>query len=109
MGNFTLFKGTDGQFYFNLDAENEEVILQSEAYTTKRSAENGIESTRTNASFESRFDRRRSSDDLHYFVLKAANGLVIGVSEMYERESAMETGIASVMKNAPSALVIDKT
>lgn len=106
MGYFTLEKGADNQFYFSLCADNNEPILQSEGYTTRDAAENGIESTRTNASFESRFDRKRSKNEQHYFVLKAANGQVIGTSEMYKSEEGMENGIQSVMKNAPEANVV---
>ncbi len=106
MGYFTLKKGRDSQFYFSLHAENGEILLQSEGYKNSDAAENAIESTRTNASFESRFDRRRSKDDQLYFVLKAANGQVIGTSEMYSSDAAREAGIAAVMKNAPMGNVV---
>lgn len=49
MGTFTLFKGKDDQYYFNLKADNGEIIAQSEGYTSKQSAENGIASVRSNA------------------------------------------------------------
>jgi uncharacterized protein YegP (UPF0339 family) len=39
-------KSKDGQFMFNLKAANGQVILTSEIYKTKPSAENGIESVR---------------------------------------------------------------
>jgi len=109
MGYFILKKGKDDQFYFTLYAGNNRAILQSEGYKSKSSAENGIESTRTNASFSSRFHQKRSLDDKLYFVLKAANGQVIGTSEMYETMNALEKGIDSVMRNAPQAKVEDNT
>lgn len=43
MGKFEIFIGEDGQFYFHLKAENGLIIAASQAYTTKQSAENGIE------------------------------------------------------------------
>ena len=46
---YDLKKSSDGQFMFNLKAGNGEVILTSELYTTKASAENGIKSVRTNS------------------------------------------------------------
>ena len=46
-GTYALKKTTDGQFMFNLKAGNGEVILTSERYTAKASAENGIASVRT--------------------------------------------------------------
>lgn len=35
---FELFKGRDGQFYFNIVANNNEVVASSEGYTQKKSA-----------------------------------------------------------------------
>jgi len=43
MGKFEIFLGADGQFYFHLKAENGLIIAASQGYTTKQSAENGIE------------------------------------------------------------------
>ena len=54
-----------------------------------------------------RYERKTSTKGEPYFVLKAANNQVIGQSEMYSSPSAMEAGIASVMKNAPGADTVD--
>ena len=43
------------------------------------------------------------------FNLKAGNGEVIAVSEVYTTDSACKKGIASVMKNAPIAKLEDQT
>jgi uncharacterized protein YegP (UPF0339 family) len=45
---FVLKKGSTGNFRFNLVAANGQVIAKSEAYETKASAINGIESVRRN-------------------------------------------------------------
>ena len=42
------------------------------------------------------------------FNLKATNGQVIGSSQMYASERTMRQGIASVMKNAPEAPVVEE-
>ena len=42
------------------------------------------------------------------FNLKATNGQVIGASQMYASEATMKAGIASVMKNAPEAQVVEE-
>ena len=47
--NFILQTAKDGQFYFVLTAKNGQTIAQSEMYTTRAAAENGIESVRENA------------------------------------------------------------
>ncbi len=45
-GWFMLRKATDGQYYFNLEAENDKVIATSELYRDKSGALNGIEAVR---------------------------------------------------------------
>ena len=62
---------------------------------------------RTNAPIDSRYERKKSVCDQHYFVLKAANGESLGRSEMYASSAGMENGIESVKKNAPDAKVDD--
>src|SRR5262245_25590531 len=106
---FELKKSGSGQFYFNLKASNGEIILSSEMYTAKASAETGIESVKGNAPDENRYDRKTSQNGEWYFVLKARNGAVIGKSEMYTSAQAMENGIESVRHNAPDARVSDMT
>ena len=106
---FVLKKTDSGKFMFNLKAGNGETILTSEQYNSKASAKNGIDSVKENSASEDRFEARTSSNGAPYFVLKAANGQVIGNSEMYSSEAAMKNGIASVMKNGPAAEVDDKT
>lgn len=108
-GYFELKTAKDGQFYFNLKAGNHEVILTSEMYKSRASAENGIESVQKNSSDDERYERRKSSNGKDYFVLKAANHQEIGRSEMYESSSAMENGIKSVQTNGASTDVKDKT
>lgn len=48
-GKFELYEDKTGQFRFRLKAGNGEIIAVSEAYKTKASAENGIDSVRRNA------------------------------------------------------------
>lgn len=48
-GRFELYKDKAGRYRFRLKASNGQVIASSEAYNTRRSAENGIASVRKNA------------------------------------------------------------
>jgi uncharacterized protein len=106
---FTLFAGKDGQFYFRLTAPNGEPILASEGYAAKSGCLNGIESVKTNAPDDERYNRLESSDGRYYFTLTAPNNQVIGKSEMYNSESARENGIGSVKANATAAPIEDTT
>jgi uncharacterized protein YegP (UPF0339 family) len=106
---FEIKKGSSGLYRFNLKAGNGEVILTSETYQTKQSAKGGIESVKSNAPYDARYERKEASNGQPYFVLKAANGEQIGKSETYSSKQAMENGIASVKTNAPTATVEDLT
>lgn len=46
---FVIKRGSTGKFRFNLHAPNGQVIATSEAYETKRAAQNGIRSVQRNA------------------------------------------------------------
>ena len=106
---FQLSKAKNGEFYFTLHASNGEVILTSEMYRAKSGAINGIESVKTNAGDDGRYERKTSSNGKPFFVLKAGNNQVIGQSEMYESEKARDGGIESVKKNGPTAQIADST
>lgn len=106
---FDLKIGASGQYHFNLKAANGQVILTSETYKDKAEAENGIASVKTNSANDDRYERKESKNGEPYFVLKAANGQIIGKSEMYSSAAAMEKGIASVKANGPTATVNDLT
>lgn len=109
MGKFEITTRKNGEFQFNLKATNGQVILTSEGYKTKASCLNGVESVRKNSQDEKRFDIKIASNDKPYFNLMATNGQVIGKSQMYASEATMKNGIASVMKNAPEAEIVDLT
>ena len=107
MGKFVISKRTNGEFQFNLKADNGQVILTSEGYSSKAGCENGIASVKTNSQDDSKYDKKTSSNGKPYFNLKASNGQIIGTSEMYESTSGRDNGIASVKSNAPSASTED--
>lgn len=105
---FQIFKSSsNNQYYYRLRARNGEIILVGEGYTTKQSCLNGINSVKENAPYDSRYDRRIATNGQYYFVLKASNGQVIGVSETYTTVSARENGINAVKRDAPGAPVED--
>ena len=107
MGKFVITKRTNGEFQFNLKAGNGQVIFTSEGYTTLAACKNGIESVKKNAVEDARFERKEAKNGAPFFNLKAGNGQIIGKSEMYSSQAACENGIASVMKNAPEAEVVE--
>ena len=109
MGKFIITKRKNDEFQFNLNAGNGQTIITSEGYTTKSSCESGIESVKKNAQDASKFEKKDSTNGKFYFNLKAANGQIIGTSQMYESEASRDNGIASVMSNAPDATTEDNS
>lgn len=106
---FELKAAKGGKFMFNLKAANGQVVLTSETYETKKNAEKGIASVRKSAANAKRFEKKEAKNGEQYFVLKAANGEIVGKSEMYKTAKSVEKGIASVQKNAPESKAVDLT
>ena len=102
-------KRTGTQYMFNLRGSNGETVLTSERYVDKHGANNGIASCRVNSPYEANYMRLTNSAGAPYFVLKAANGQVIGVSEAYSSAAARDSGISWVKQNGPTAPTRDNT
>lgn len=84
-------------------AENGQIILSSEGYTSKASCLNGIESVKKNSADTKRFTKTKTPTNMFRFALTAANSQIIGTSQNYKSESGRNNGIESVKKNAPKA------
>ena len=107
---FQIYKDTKGDYRFRLYAKNGEIILHaSEGYASKQGCQTGIASVKANAPYDARYDRRISSNSQYYFVLKGANGEIIGMSEMYYSTSGRDNGINAVKRDAPGAPTEDLT
>jgi hypothetical protein len=120
-GHFKVFAARTkipGQVHWSLYARNGEIILTSEVYnalgtpevdgkpSTGTGALNGIDSTKRNiAHNDVAVVRKVASNGQPFFIVKATNGEIIGVSELYSSVNAMEIGIAAVNRLAPYAEV----
>ena len=106
---YEINKAKDGKFYFNLKAANGQVILTSQMYKDKGGAKNGIESVQQNSSLSDLFEKKESSSEKSFFVLKAHNHQVIGKSQFYSSDAATQNGIESVQKNGATTVIEDLT
>lgn len=102
-------KENKGQYWWTLQADNNENLLTSEMYVTKGGAENGIASAKTNSPFDSRYYRGAATNGQFFFTLSAENHEKLGTSETYKTTAAREQGIAVVKKVGPLAPVVDLT
>jgi uncharacterized protein YegP (UPF0339 family) len=83
-------------FHFNLHAQNGEVVLSSEHYTTQAAALNGAFAVQDAATNPAAFEIKTATDNRFYFTVTAENGQVVGMSQLYTSKQSAEGGIASV-------------
>ena len=121
MSRFVLRKVNTG-IKFDLFAGNGQEILTSEVYGSRAACLRGVESVRKNApaapleiqteegcpsfpnpKFELYLDKR----NCFRFRLRSRNGKIIAVSDEYSTKAAALSGIDSVRKNAPEAMIIE--
>jgi uncharacterized protein YegP (UPF0339 family)/chaperonin cofactor prefoldin len=107
IGSFVASKAKNGEDYFNLQSVDGHILLRSEMYTTRAACYNGIESVRKNCQIDKRYDRKVSSNNKHYFNLKAINGQVIGTSDMFDSAEEMENIIGSVKMNGITSTLVE--
>jgi uncharacterized protein YegP (UPF0339 family) len=104
--HFVMFVGRDGKIYFNLKAPNYKIVLRcSEGYNSKSDAHAGIDSVQKHCSEGENYVRKVAKNDEPFFVLRAKNNEIIGVSETYSSARERDKGIDRV-KNYGSTKVI---
>ena len=119
MGKYVITTTSKGNYHFNLLAKNNEVILSSQMYASRRGAVKGINSVIKNGPIAGvldtiakkvvpvpnpKFEIFTGKDGKFYFRLIALNAKAIGVSEGYNTLAACKAGIKSVQKNAVSPI-----
>ena len=114
-GQVELYRSeANGQFRFRIKAKNGEIILASEGYEGKGGAQNAIESLRENGADEDGYDIQPASsnpdgryDGDWYFNLVAANGAVLGTSEIYSSKGSAQKGAETVAGYIRGGLKLD--
>ena len=123
LARFEIKKSKDNRFVFNLYAPNRVIVATSQIYSSSPSAVNGIKSIATNApkapiedtSLKSfapvgfpKWEIYVDKGGKYRFRLYAPNGSCIVHSQGYTTKASCKNGIASIVKNAPDA-IIDKS
>lgn len=119
MGKF-MIRTVNSGLKFDLYAANGQSILTSEVYTTEHACRKGIESVRKNAPIAKledqtepdcnkltnpKFELYQDKHGTYRFRLKARNGEIIAVSEIYSAKAGCLNGIESVRRNAADASI----
>jgi uncharacterized protein YegP (UPF0339 family) len=85
---FDVFVGKDGRHYFSLYAQDGQVVLLSQSYSSEASALNGMFSVQENGTQTARWRVLPTGTGTTYYLnLVAANGQVIGTSQVYASQS----------------------
>lgn len=91
---FDLWRDEDDrEWYFVLRAADGRTLLESEGYTGRTGAVNGIESVRENGKNPARYQILDGEGEV-YFILKAGNGQEIGASPGFATVGEAEAGMA---------------
>lgn len=93
---FQVKASSSSAFTFTLYAGNGEVVLISESYTTEAAALNGAFAVQENGVDAANYKLLQAHDGRWYFVLRAKNNEVIGVSQMYTTGESAQRAITSV-------------
>jgi hypothetical protein len=106
---FEIFSSQSGdKFYFRLKTDDGNVVLSSQGYASKDSCKNGTTSVKNNAGEDDNYEIKQSSNGKWFYNLLAKNKQVIGTSQMFDSEEAMEAE-RSATKQAAAATVVDLT
>jgi len=118
---FKIVSGKDGQFRVQF-AYNSEIMVWSENYKGKNSAQNCIESMKKNAPGAPtidlskgeegkgyRFEIAKSKDGQYFVRFVASNGETMVRSETYKSKSSARNCIKSVMERSTAAPTLDET
>ncbi|MEJ2504043.1 MAG: YegP family protein [Gemmatimonadota bacterium] len=108
-GKFEIYKDKAGEFRFRLKSSNGQVVLASEGYRSKASAQNGIRSVKENAGDSDRFQKNTTPGGQFTFAMTAKNRQVIGQSQNYKSEASRDKGIEAVARAATDAETVDTT
>lgn len=106
-GQFTFKKTENDQTIFQLTDDQEQLLFTSAPFASMSDARAAILSLKERVTRFPNFERRKSTTNKMYFVVKSADGGVIGSSERHSSIPALENSITAVNKCAPVAQIVE--
>lgn len=109
-GKWFIKEKGEGEFVAYLYANNKEVMLTSETYSTADGAKKGIETIRKNASDDNNFTYYKDKNNNYYFKLKTSKNRFLCAGATYPNKSACLKSIESVKKfiDSPVSDAVEK-
>jgi uncharacterized protein YegP (UPF0339 family) len=91
--HFDLWQDTTGQYRFHLKAGNAQILVTSEAYTSRTDALGGVLSVLDNGGLASHYETIIATNGQRYFNLVSPNHEIIATSETYSSKAAATKGV----------------
>lgn len=110
LGKWIIKEKGEGEFVAYLYANNKEIMLTSETYSSPDGAKKGIATIRKNAAIDDNFTYYRDKNKNYFFKLKTSKNRLLCAGETYANKSACLKSIESVKNfvDSPLAEKIEK-
>lgn len=110
LGKWVIKEKGEGEFVAYLYANNKEIMLTSETYSSPDGAKKGIATIRKNAAIDENFTYYRDKNKNYFFKLKTSKNRLLCAGETYANKSACLKSIESVKNfvDSPLAEKIEK-
>lgn len=106
---FVLKQNEEGEIYFNFLNKEGEVVLISDSYPDKVSAEAAIKDVKLNSLMSEQLAAGRTKDGGQFFVIKGSDGDILVKSALYTSQMVMDNALHCVKDNVCVAEVMDLT
>jgi uncharacterized protein YegP (UPF0339 family) len=91
--HFDVWQDTAGAYRFHLKAGNAQILVTSEAYTSREGALNGVLAVLDDGGLASHYETIVAANNQRYFNLVAGNHQIIATSETYSSKAAAQKGV----------------
>jgi uncharacterized protein YegP (UPF0339 family) len=98
----------NGEFYFTLRNNSDNVIITSEGYKQKSSAKKGIQSLMKNGAAGNIDLKVGVTSGKPFFNVKATNGQVVGKSRVFVTEQERDASVEELKANITNAIIIEE-
>lgn len=108
MGRYHIERSSNGMYRFVLRAPNAKTILVSELFESRSAVKSAIQQAMMSVRKIEAFRKLQSSSGKWYFHLVAANGSILGSSELYASKTSLERGVDEVIEyGGANATIVD--
>ena len=106
MGKWVIKKKSEEDYIWNLIANNGEIILASESYSTAAGAKSGLPNIKESI-LQDRFQIHSDKNDHFFFKLKNGANKLQGMGQVYNTKQSAKNSIESVKRFCDAAEVVE--